>query len=59
MAPVNQKWLDVTPEGIKKEDVAAIALVGITAHIGVVMRAKARPHETVVVNGALEGWAQW
>ena len=55
MACVNQEWLHAIPEGIKEEDAAAVALVGITAHIGVVMRAKVRPHETVFVNGGSGG----
>jgi NADPH2:quinone reductase len=55
MVCVNQEWLQAIPEGIKEEDAAAVALVGITAHIGVVMRAKVRPDETVFVNGGSGG----
>ena len=55
LACVNQEWLHVIPEGIKGEDAASMALVGITAHIGVVMRAKVQPTETVFVNGGSGG----
>ena len=55
LACIDEKWLHSTPEGVTDEDAAAVALVGITAHIGVVMRAKVQAHETVFVNGGSGG----
>ena len=55
LACVAQEWLHSIPEGIKEEDAAAVALVGITAHIGMVLRAKVQEGETVFVNGGSGG----
>jgi len=55
LACVNEKWLHAIPEGVSEEDAAAIALVGITAHIGIVLRARVQPGETVFVNGGSGG----
>ena len=43
------------PEGISDEEAAAIALVGITAHIGLVLKAGLREGEIVFVNGGSGG----
>ena len=48
-------WLYPTPEGVSDEAAAAVALVGITAHLGLVQRARVRPGETVFVNGGSGG----
>ncbi len=55
LACVGEEWLHSIPEGVKEEDAAATALVGITAHIGVVLRAKVQEGETVFVNGGAGG----
>jgi len=55
LACVSEEWLHSVPVGVKEEDAAAIALVGITAHIGVVLRAKVQEGETVLVNGGSGG----
>ena len=55
LACVSEEWLHAIPEGVSGEDAASIALVGITAHIGVVLRAKVRASETVFVNGGSGG----
>ena len=52
---MNEKWLHAIPEGVSGEDAASVALVGITAHIGVVLRARVQPGETVFVNGGSGG----
>lgn len=44
-----------TPAGVADNDAAASALVGITAHLGLVREAKLRPHETIFVNGGSGG----
>ena len=43
------------PENVSVENAAAVALVGITAHIGMVLRAKVQAGETVLVNGGAGG----
>ena len=55
LACVGEEWLHSIPEGIKEEDAAAVALVGITAHIGMVLRARVQEGETVFVNGGAGG----
>ena len=54
-AAVDDCFLYPTPAGVADEQVAALALVGITAHLGLVREAKLRPHETVFVNGGSGG----
>jgi NADPH2:quinone reductase len=51
----SEQYLYPTPAGVKDEDIAAIALVGITAHLGLFMCAKLQPGETVFVNGGTGG----
>ena len=48
-------YLHAIPENVSAEDAAAVALVGITAHIGMVLRAKVQAGETVLVNGGAGG----
>ena len=55
LACVGADWLHSTPEGVSDEDAAAVALVGITAHIGLVLRAQVVAGETVFVNGGAGG----
>ena len=55
LACVGTDWLHSTPENVSDEDAAAVALVGITAHIGLVLRAKVVAGETVFVNGGAGG----
>jgi NADPH:quinone reductase len=52
---VDAKWLHPTPEGIDDTDVAAIALVAITAHIGLFRRAHLQANETIFVRGGTGG----
>jgi len=54
-AAVDEQWLYHTPKNMRDEDVAAIALVGITAHLGLVNRAHLQPGETLFVNGGTGG----
>ncbi len=44
-----------SPAGVPDEDLAAVALVGITAHLGLFMAAKTHPGEFVFVNGGTGG----
>lgn len=52
---VDQCWTYPTPPNVPDEHAAAIALVGITAHLGLVRDAKLARGETIFVNGASGG----
>jgi len=52
---VDERWLYPTPAGVSDEDVVALSLVGITAHVGLVTRAKLKPGEILFVNGGSGG----
>lgn len=54
-ACVDEKWLYPLPESVRDEDAAAVALVGITAYLGLFQRACVRAGETVFVNGGTGG----
>ena len=54
-ACVAADYLHAVPENVSVENAAAVALVGITAHIGMVLRAKVQAGETVLVNGGAGG----
>lgn len=55
LAAVDEHWLYPTPEGVKDEQAAAISLVGITAHLGLVRHARLGPGEILFVNGGSGG----
>jgi len=52
---VDECWLYPTPIGVTDEQAAASALVGITAHLGLVRDAKLEKGETIFVNGGSGG----
>jgi NADPH:quinone reductase len=52
---VDECWLYPTPPGVTDEQAAALSLVGITAHLGLVRDAELRPAETLFVNGGSGG----
>ena len=54
-AAVDERWLYPTPEGIDDRDAAAVALVGITAHLGLFERAQLQAHESLFVHGGSGG----
>jgi NADPH:quinone reductase len=54
-AAVDERWLYAAPEGVADEDLAAVALVGITAHLGLFREAGLEPGETVFVAGGSGG----
>lgn len=54
-AAVDEGWLYPTPASVTDETAAAIALVGITAHLGLVRDARLRAGETLFVNGGSGG----
>jgi NADPH:quinone reductase len=54
-AAVDEAWLYPTPQGVTSEAVAALALVGITAHLGLVRDAKLNAGEILFINGGTGG----
>jgi NADPH2:quinone reductase len=54
-AAVDERWLYPTPKGVTDEVAAAGALVGITAHLGLVRDAQLQPGEILFVNGGTGG----
>ena len=54
-ALVDQELLYRIPEGVRNEDAAAVALVGITAHLGLVRDAQLKRGEILFVNGGTGG----
>jgi NADPH2:quinone reductase len=55
LAVVDEHWLYPTPRAVASTTVAANAMVGITAHLGLVRDARVRAGETVFVNGGSGG----
>jgi NADPH2:quinone reductase len=55
LACVHEDFLYPSPPGVKDEDLAAIALVGITAHLGLFECAHLQAGETVFVHGGTGG----
>src|SRR5580765_2701948 len=55
LAAVDESWLHSTPGNVKDEDIVAVSLVGVTAHLGLVPRAKLKAGETLFVNGGSGG----
>lgn len=51
----NHELFYPTPAGVSDQEAAAVALVGITAHIGLVRCARLQTGETVFVNGGTGG----
>ncbi len=54
-AAVDESWLYPSPNGVSDDALAAQALVGITAHLGLVRYAKLQPGEILFVNGGTGG----
>lgn len=52
---VDEQWLYSTPPGVTDQQAAATALVGITAHLGLVREAQLNPGQTLLVNGGSGG----
>ncbi len=52
---VNEEWIYPTPDDVNDAAVAACALVGVTAHLGLFRDAKLQAGETVFVNGGSGG----
>lgn len=54
-ACVGEDWLYPLPAGVSEKDAAAVALVGITAHLGLFDRANLKAGESVFVSGGTGG----
>lgn len=54
-AVVNQDWLYLTPLNLADPDAAALALTGLTAHLGLFRSARLKAGETVYVSGGSGG----
>ena len=52
---VEESWLYPTPEGVDDQEAAALALVGITAHLGLFREGQLERGETVFVRGGTGG----
>ncbi len=55
LVAADEQWLYPTPEGVYDEEIAAIALTGITAHLGLFRDGQLRAGETVFVSGGSGG----
>lgn len=55
LCAVEAHWLYPTPSNVTDQDVAATALVGITAHLGLLRNARLQPGETIFVRGGTGG----
>ncbi|MBX3420837.1 MAG: NADPH:quinone reductase [Pirellulaceae bacterium] len=55
LAAIDAHWLYPTPNGISDTTAAACALVGITAHLGLVQRAQLKVGETLFIRGGAGG----
>jgi NADPH2:quinone reductase len=54
-AAIDEAWLYPTPAGIQDSEAAAVALVGITAHLGLFQFGQLKADETVYVPGGTGG----
>lgn len=54
-AAVDECWLYPTPDEVSDADAAAVALVGITAHLGLFREAQLKAGDRVFVNGGTGG----
>lgn len=55
VAVVDEDWLNPIPGNVTDEDIVAMSLVGVTAHVGLVTKAKLKAGEILFVNGGTGG----
>ena len=55
LAAVEERWLHPTPANVTDEDMVALSLVAITAHLGLVRDARLKAGEALFVNGGSGG----
>ncbi|MEN6458379.1 MAG: NADPH:quinone reductase [Thermoguttaceae bacterium] len=54
-AAVDEQWLYAIPDGVSYQDAAAVALVGITAHLGLFREGQLKMGESLFVGGGAGG----
>lgn len=52
---IDEDWLYPSPEGVRSQTLAAVSLVGITAHLGLFFHGQLKAAEIVFVNGGTGG----
>ncbi len=55
LAVVDEQWLYPTPDGVTDQAIAALSLVAVTAHLGLVRDAKLKAGEILFVHGGSGG----
>jgi NADPH2:quinone reductase len=55
LVAVDEAWLHPTPDHVSDEEIVALSLVAITAHIGLVRKSRLQPGEILFVNGGSGG----
>jgi NADPH2:quinone reductase len=55
LAVVDERWLNAIPQTVSDEDIVALSLVGTTAHLGLIRKAKLKGGEILFVNGGSGG----
>ena len=55
LAVVDEQWLHPVPDEVKDEEIVALSLVGLTAHLGLLTHAKLTAGEILFVNGGSGG----
>lgn len=55
LVAIDERWLYPIPSGVTEEQVVALSLVGMTAHLGLVRHAQVRSEEILFVNGGTGG----
>lgn len=55
LAAVDESWLYPTPANVRDEDIVALSLVGITAHLGLFREAQLKAGEVLFVPGGTGG----
>jgi NADPH2:quinone reductase len=55
LAAVDERWLYPAPDGVTDEEIVALSLVGITAHLGLFRDARLKAGEILFVNGGSGG----
>jgi len=52
---VSREWLHRTPDNVSDEEIVAVSLVGVTAHLGLRRHARLQKEEVLFVNGGTGG----
>lgn len=52
---VDEQWLFPVPDNVSDEDIVAVSLVGVTAHLGLMRHVRLQSGETLFVNGGSGG----